>query len=52
LRRDGEIEDVVTGLTLPTGMTFGPDKALYVSSLGAVPGSAGQILKIEVPLLY
>jgi hypothetical protein len=52
LRRDGEIEDVVTGLTLPTGMTFGPDKALYVSNLGAVPGPAGQILKIDVPLLY
>jgi hypothetical protein len=52
LRRDGEIEDVVTGLTLPTGMTFGPDEALYVSNLGAAPGPAGQILKIDVPLLY
>jgi hypothetical protein len=52
LRRDGEIEDVVTGLTLPAGMTFGPDKALYVSNFGGVAGSAGQILKINIPFAY
>ena len=50
--RDGTIEDVVTGLTQPTGMTFGPDRALYVSNFGAVTGAVGQILKIEIPLLY
>jgi hypothetical protein len=48
--RSGVIEDVVTGLLLPTGMTFGPDGRLYVSSQGAAPlGTLGQIWRIEVP---
>jgi hypothetical protein len=34
---------------VPTGMTFGPDRRLYVSNLGAAPGAAGQILRIDVP---
>jgi hypothetical protein len=48
LKRSGEIEEVVTGLIVPTGMTFGPDHRLYVSNFGAVPGSAGQILQFEI----
>jgi glucose/arabinose dehydrogenase len=44
----GEIEDVVTGLSVPTGMTFGPDGALYVSNFGAAPAGAGQILRITI----
>jgi hypothetical protein len=44
----GEIEDVVTGLSVPTGMTFGPDGALYVSNFGAAPAGAGQILRIAI----
>ncbi len=44
----GTIEDVVTGLAVPTGMTFGPDKALYVSNLGAAPAGAGQVLRIPI----
>jgi hypothetical protein len=44
----GEIEDVVTGLSVPTGMTFGPDGALYVSNFGAAPAGAGQILRIVI----
>jgi hypothetical protein len=47
--RSGDIEDVVTGLTVPTGMTFGPDGRLYVSNLGAAGGAVGQILRIDVP---
>jgi hypothetical protein len=49
VKRSGDIEDVVTGLAVPTGMTFGPDRRLYVSNLGAAPDSAGQILRIDVP---
>jgi hypothetical protein len=49
VKRSGDIEDVVTGLTVPTGMTFGPDRRLYVSNLGAAGDSAGQILRIDVP---
>jgi hypothetical protein len=49
LNRKGVIEDIVTGLTVPTGMTFGPDNALYISNLGAAPAGAGQILRVTVP---
>ena len=44
----GEIEDVVTGLVVPTGMTFGSDGALYVSNFGAAPAGAGQIWKYTI----
>jgi hypothetical protein len=51
--RAGEIEDVVTGLAVPTGMTFGPDRRLYVSNLGAAPqGTPGQILRVDVPAVH
>jgi hypothetical protein len=46
LNRTGDIEDVATGLSVPTGMTFGPDGYLYVSNLGAAPAGAGQIVRI------
>jgi hypothetical protein len=49
LKADGDIEDVATGLTVPTAMTFGPDGYLYVSNFGAIPGSAGQIVRITIP---
>jgi hypothetical protein len=53
VKHSGEIEDVVTGLVVPTGMTFGHDGALYISNFGAIPlGAApvgsGQILRAEV----
>jgi hypothetical protein len=37
-------------LVVPTGMTFGPDGALYISNIGygAPPVGAGQILKVEL----
>jgi hypothetical protein len=48
--RSGDIQDVVTGLLVPTGMAFGPDGRLYVSSLGAAPqGTPGEIWRIDVP---
>lgn len=46
LNRVGDIEEVATGLSVPTGMTFGADGYLYVSNFGAAP--AGQILRICV----
>lgn len=44
----GAIEDVVTNLSVPTGMIFGPDGRLYVSNLGAAPAGAGQILRFDI----
>jgi hypothetical protein len=45
---NGLAEDVFTGLDVPTGMTFGPDGALYVSNWGAADAPIGQILRISV----
>jgi hypothetical protein len=44
----GVIENVVTGLTVPTGMTFGPDGRLYISDFGAAPPGAGEILQFDI----
>lgn len=46
--RNGSLETIASGLMLPTGMTMGPDGALYVSvaGFGAPPG-AGAIVRIE-----
>ena len=49
LTRSGDIEDIATGLSVPTSMTFGPDGALYVSNFGAAPAGAGQIVRITLP---
>ncbi len=49
IRYDGTIEDVATGLSVPTAMTFGPDGKLYVSNFGAAPAGAGQIVRITIP---
>ena len=46
LNRKGVVEDVVTGLTVPTGVVFGPDGAMYISNAGAAPAGAGQILRV------
>lgn len=45
----GELEEVATGLTFPTGMTFGPDGMLYVSNYGfGFPPGKGEIVRIKV----
>ena len=49
VKHDGDIEDVATGLVVPTAMTFGPDEKLYVSNFGAAPPGAGQIVRIDIP---
>jgi hypothetical protein len=50
LNADGNIETVVTGLSLPGGMVFGPDRALYISNAGDLGPGKGQILRIEIPM--
>ena len=47
LEPNGTLVDIVTGLNVPTGMAFGPDKALYISNWGA--GGPGAILRILIP---
>lgn len=42
----GQTSTIATGLSFPTGMTIGPDGALYVSNLGFAGPGAGQILRI------
>lgn len=49
LTAKGLLEEVVTGLSVPTGMTFGPDHALYISNYGAAPAGAGQIVRVANP---
>lgn len=46
--RNGQIEEVITGLVVPTGMTFGPEGRLYISNLGAAGGAVGQILRFDI----
>ena len=46
--RNGQIEEVIEGLAVPTGMTFGPEGRLYISNFGAAPGALGQILRFDI----
>jgi hypothetical protein len=50
LNADGSIETVVTGLSLPGGMAFGPDNARYVSDAGDLGPGMGQILRFALPM--
>jgi hypothetical protein len=47
----GHKTEIASGLFLPTGMTLGPDGALYVSNVGfgPPPVGMGQVVKITVP---
>ena len=47
----GHQTEIASGLFFPTGMTLGPDGALYVSNVGFGPPPAGlgEILRITVP---
>ncbi len=49
IQQDGTIEDIATGLVVPTGMTFSPDGELYVSNFGAAPAGAGKIVRVILP---
>jgi hypothetical protein len=49
----GKRQVIASGLNLPTGMTFGPDGALYVSVWGfgmppSLPNGPGQVLRIRL----
>jgi hypothetical protein len=46
VRHSGVIEEVITQLNVPTGMTFGADGCLYISDFGAAPAAAGAIGRI------
>jgi hypothetical protein len=47
----GDKTVIATGLSLPTGMTMGPDGKLYVSNVGFGPfaNTGGQVLQITIP---
>jgi hypothetical protein len=46
---DGLVELVLSGLSVPTSLTVGPDGAIYISDLGAAPAPAGRILRFIPP---
>src|SRR3984957_502484 len=51
VNRNGDIEEMVTGLNVPGGMTFGPDDRLYISDFSAVPAptfGVGRILRFDI----
>jgi hypothetical protein len=47
---NGLQQRIITGLVFPTGMTFGPDGALYISNMGFgfPPTGMGQVLRFEL----
>ena len=55
LHSSGAWQDVITGLNIPTGMTWGPDGRLYISDFSAVPApnyGLGRILSFDVAYGY
>lgn len=46
---NGNLTTIASGLTFPTGMTFGQDGTLYVSNFGfGFPAGAGQIVAVKI----
>jgi hypothetical protein len=47
----GKKKVIATGLSFPTAMTLGPDRALYVSNLGfgGPTNTGGEILRVTIP---
>jgi len=50
LNRHGGWDPVITGLSFPTAMTFGPDSNLYISNkgFGQPTNTAGEILRVDL----
>lgn len=49
VRPDGTVATIASGLMFPTGMTMGPDGALYVSVNGfGFPSGAGEVVRIAL----
>jgi hypothetical protein len=51
VKENGDVEEIASGLFLPTAMTFGPDGDLYVSNVGfgRPPIGLGEVVRITVP---
>jgi len=47
---NGTAEEIVSGLNLPTAMALDRHDDIYVSDLGAAPGTAGRILRFANPI--
>jgi hypothetical protein len=55
IKSSGKVEDVITGLNVPGGMTWGPDGQLSTSDYSAVPAPTygrGRILRFDVAFGY
>lgn len=44
------VEEIVTGLSVPTAMALDHHNDIYVSDLGAAPAGAGRILRFDNPI--
>jgi hypothetical protein len=44
------VEEIVTGLSVPTAMALDRHNDIYVSDLGAAPAGAGRILRFNNPI--
>ncbi len=49
INHSGIMDEIASGLSLPTGMTFGPDGDLYISNWGFGSPNLGEIVRITLP---